>query len=201
MNPANIVSTADMISARNPSNQAAVDQVLTVGRDMVDEYGDLGVLGGAYEIAELKGMDAVTTLAYFDGNNIAVNQNFMDTQKMNNAMKEAAKSGHHPPLGNKTGLEAVAAHEYGHALANAVGQKLGLKGNTIDAASTKIVHEAMKEAGHKNSKSLAQAISGYAATNYAETVAEAVGDVYCNGSKAKKESIAVVKVINKYLKG
>ena len=47
---------------------------------------------------------------------------------------------------------------------------------------------------------MASKISGYAKTNPAETVAEAFCDVYCNGSKARKESKAIVNVIDGYLK-
>ena len=45
---------------------------------------------------------------------------------------------------------------------------------------------------------MAAKISGYAKTNYAECVAEAFADVYCNGKNAKKESRAVVSELNKY---
>lgn len=52
----------------------------------------------------------------------------------------------------------------------------------------------------KSSMKMASNISGYAKSSYAECVAEAVADVYCNGSKARVESRAIVNEINKILK-
>lgn len=46
----------------------------------------------------------------------------------------------------------------------------------------------------------AKKISGYAQYNFAECVAEAVSDWYCNGGKAKKESRAVMAVLNNVLR-
>ena len=60
--------------------------------------------------------------------------------------------------------------------------------------------EAKKQTGHKTMSGMAGKISGYAKTKPSETVAEAFCDVYCNGKKAHKESIAIVNVMNGYLK-
>lgn len=202
MKPGAVVSTQDMISARHdPTNQAAVDQVLTVAKDIVGLYGGDSAIEGNFQIAELKGADAISTLGFYDGANIAINQNFMDVAKMNGAMKDAAKSGYHPKLGGKSGMQSVAAHEYGHALTDTVAKKMGISsGDTIDKAATRIVHESKKSAGFKNSLDLAKSISGYAKTSYAEAVAEAVCDVYCNGGRAKKASRAIVDTMGKYLR-
>ena len=76
--------------------------------------------------------------------------------------------------------------------------KMGVSG--IDNIATKIVNEARKGSGHKGVVQMASKISRYATTSNAEAIAEAFSDVYCNGSKAKKESIAIINVMNKYLK-
>lgn len=199
--PLNILNTEDMISSRNPNNQKEVDEVLTVGKNMVDKYGKAGVLEGTYQIATISGAEAMTTLAYYDGQNVAMNKNFMNSKKINESYDECVKTGYHPSRGNKSGAQAVASHEYGHAMADAYGRKNGHK--DIDSASKEIVKQAAKNTtgSRMNTKSFAKSISGYAATSYAECVAEAVADVYCNGNKAHKNSKAIVNVIDTSLLG
>lgn len=89
------------------------------------------------------------------------------------------------------------AHEYGHALNDAVARKMN---TTLDASARVICEEARKRTNHKGVVKMANSISGYASYSNAETIAEAFCDVYCNGKKANKESIAVVGVMNSYLK-
>ena len=108
--------------------------------------------------------------------------------------------GFHPSSGKKTGLQATAAHELGHKLTADVAVKMGKTRFSIDSAAKEIVEKARKDTGHKGVIKLAEKISGYATYSNAEAIAEAVCDVYCNGGKAKKESIAIVKVIDSYLK-
>lgn len=117
---------------------------------------------------------------------------------MNKAYDQCVDAGFHPPRGNKTGIEAVAAHEMGHRLTDAIGEKTGLGSWQIDRVSNDIVKSAAKKAGYKSTKEFTAKISGYAKQNHAEAVAEAFADVYCNGSKAKRESKAVVDAMNKY---
>lgn len=117
---------------------------------------------------------------------------------MNIAYAEGVKSGWHPSNGNKSGMEAVVAHEYGHALTDKVGQAMGVSG--IDNIASRIVKEARKETKSKGVVQMASKISRYATTSNAEAIAEAFSDFYCNGSKAKKESLAIINVMNKYLK-
>ena len=47
---------------------------------------------------------------------------------------------------------------------------------------------------------LAKQISGYAQKNYAECVAEAVADYYCNGKKASKASRLIMDELRAYNK-
>lgn len=42
-------------------------------------------------------------------------------------------------------------------------------------------------------------ISKYARSNYKETIAEASSDVFCNGSKASKQSIAIMNEVKSIL--
>jgi hypothetical protein len=138
-------------------------------------------------------------MAYYDNKgNLAVNENYFDSKKMNDAYDACVKSGFHPSRGNKTGLEAVSAHELGHALSEEVGRKLGYGDWQLDKASNKIIAEAKKQGGFGSVDSMRKAISGYAKKNNAEAIAEAFSDVYCNGNKAKKASKAVVDVLNSY---
>lgn len=198
LNPANIVSTTSMVSARG-NKEAEVDQALSVARDILNQYG-LNVED--LQIATLKGKDALTTVAYYDaGGNLAYNTNFFDAQKANSAYDMDVKAGFHPSRGNKTGIEAVVAHEMGHALTDEIAKRKGYGNWQLDRASTDIVKQASKNAGYGNStRKFISKISGYGATSHAEALAEAFADVYCNGSKAGKESKAVVDLMNSYFK-
>ena len=187
----NIVETSSLMSARETQRQD-VDEVMSVFSDVYDEY---GVQVEDIQIAKL---DAKSqgTMAYYDaGDNIAINESYFNGAKMNTAYDNCVSSGWHPSRGNKTGLQAVAAHELGHKLTERVGAKMGKSGfGSIDEISTKI----LKEAGVKTKSTK---ISGYAKTKGAETIAEAFADVFCNGKKANSDSTKIVNVMNGYLKG
>lgn len=189
----NIVSTTSLISAREEQPQL-VDQTLGTFRDFHNEY---GTIIGDIELATISG-EGAKTMAYYDGQNIAVNKAYFN-QNMANAYKACVESGFHPSNGKKTALQAVVAHEIGHQLTDAVGAKIG--SSSIDASADRIVNEARKNTSHRGVVQLASKISTYATHSNAEAIAEAVADVYCNGRKAKKESHAIVNVMNKYLKG
>lgn len=194
LKPGDVIGTTDMISARANFEENSVNGVLNVGRDMVDEYGEEIV---AFEVADLK-PNAQGVLGYYDGSNIAINSSFMDTARINDAYDICVESGYHPSRGNKTAMEAVAAHEYGHALTDAAARKMGA--SDLNTAATQIVNEARKSTSHRGVVQMASKISRYATASNAEAVAEAISDVYCNGSKAKAESKAIVNVVNKYVK-
>ena len=198
LNPANIVGTSSLISGRNEGYRDEVDQVLTVARDVQNQYG----VNLDYDIATLKGKDAQGTLGYYDGQNLAINKNYMNVEKMNKTYDASVESGYHPSRGNKSGLEAVTSHEMGHKLTDEIGKKMGLKGWQLDKVSDSVLKQATTKAGYKKNETykLASKISGYAKSSKAEALAEAFADVYCNGSKASKESKAVVDVMNSYFK-
>ena len=194
LNPADIVSTTSLVSARE-GNKQEVDETLQAFKDVADEY---GYIINDIELATLKGNGA-STMAYYDGSNIAMNQAYFNKAKMESVYADCVQSGFHPSNGNKTALQAVASHELGHALTDAVGAKMGssLKSDAANA----ILKEAQKHGKFKGSVAdMAGKISGYAKFNPRECIAEAFADVYCNGSKAHKESQSIVSVMNKYLK-
>lgn len=189
-----VLSTVDMISNRG-GNEAATDQVLSVARDLYNEYGENGVLVGNMQIAKLG--PGARAMAYYDSEgNVAINKNYFNTEVMDAAYDGCVERGFHPGRGNKSGMEAVTAHEFGHSISDAVGKK---SGKDIDQASYDIVQKAMKQTGTRNAEKFAKNISGYAKKNYAECVAEAIADCYCNGDKAKKESKAIQRVIKSEL--
>lgn len=191
LKPGDILSTTSLISEREHYQQE-VDDTLTVLRDIYNEYG----VTIDTEVAELK--PGTGTMGYYDGKNIAISREYFNSDEMNRAYAEGVKSGWHPSNGNKSGMEAVVAHEYGHALTDKVGQAMGVSG--IDNVASRIVKEARKETKSKGVVQMASKISRYATTSNAEAIAEAFSDFYCNGSKAKKESLAIINVMNKYLK-
>lgn len=196
VNPANIKNLDSLVSARE-GNPKEVDQVLTVARSMYDNY---GTELGDFMLADITGKDS-NTLAYSDGTNIGFNRSYFDDKSMNGAYDDCIKSGFHPSRGNKSAIEAVAAHEFGHVLSEAVARKMGITGtDSMQQASTAIVKEAVKNTKHRGVVQMASKISTYATATNAEAIAEAVSDVFCNGKKAKQESRAIVDVINKYLK-
>ena len=197
-NTGKILETKDLISLRG-TKQAEVDEVLTTARRMNNLFGEEGIVN-QLQVAKMKGGMA---MAYYDdGGNIAVNQRFFSNKGMDAAMDRAIKDGFHPSRGNKSGMEATVAHEFGHSLTEKVGQKLGQGGfGNIKKTSREIVERARAKTNHKTNLEFAGKISGYAKYNFSECVAEAVCDWYCNGSKASKESRAVVAVINSILKG
>ena len=198
VNPNNIVSEEDMIVERG-NYQQEIDDVLQVSQDLLSEYGQEVPLQQFF-IAQLKGKDA-NVLGYYDGANIAINQDYLNSGRMNKAYAECVKQKFHPSNGNKTAMQAVTAHEFGHAATDAVARKMGITSmNGIHEASTRIVNEARKATGHRGVVQMASKISGYATHSNAEAVAEAFCDVYCNGRKAAKESRAIVDVMNRYLK-
>lgn len=192
-----IVDTRSLVSERE-NQQVLVDETLSVFNDVFNEYGTI------VEDIQLATMaPGSSALAYYDAaDNIAINEKYFNSKTMDAAYAACVQSGYHPSNGNKTALQAVVAHELGHKLTEQVGAKLGQAGfGNIDKTSRTIVSKASKAAGHKSTATFSSKISGYAKSSNAECIAEAFSDVFCNGTKAKKESRAVVDVINSYLKG
>lgn len=195
VSPNDILSTRDLISDRG-HNQQLVDELLTPFKDANNEY---GYMVNQVQLATLK--SGTNAIAYYDGANIALNEKYYNKKGLEKAYAECVKSGFHPSSGKKTAAEAVMAHEIGHALTDAVGNKMGISGlGKTDKAATRIVSEARKQTKHRGVVQMASKISGYATYSNAEAIAEAFSDVYCNGGRAKSESKAIVNVINGYLK-
>ena len=192
LSPADILSTNSFVSERH--NYDISNDVLDVFKNVNEEY---GYVIGDILVAKIKSKKN-HTMAYYDGTNIGFNEAYASTKVLNKAYADCVKSGFHPSNGNKSPAEAVASHELGHALTDAVGKKMG--GLDIDRASDRIVKEAKKQTGHRGVVQMAKKISTYATHSNAEAIAEAFSDVYCNGKKAHKESKAIVNVINSYLK-
>ena len=191
-----ILGTTSLMSARERQQQL-VDETMSV---FMDVHGSYGTVMNDIQLAELK-PNAQNTLGFYDGANIAINQTFFDKAKMDKAYADSVKSGYHPSNGNKTALQAVVAHEIGHKLTDQVGVKLGNKEwADFDKTARQIVNEARRSTGHKGVVQMASKISKYATSSNAEAIAEAFSDVYCNGSGARRESKAIVDVLNKYLK-
>lgn len=193
------VKSSDIISTRH---------ILTGAGEDTQSFGD--VVNTLKEFNSMYGLNTDNTrlaklkpksnaMAFYDGDGIAINEKYFNSETMNKAYKACVESGFHPSNGNKTAMQAVVAHELGHSLTDAVGAKMGTGGN-IDTFAKSIVNEAMVSKKRTNAEKFASKISGYAKQSYAEAVAEAVSDVYCNGKKARSESRAIVNVMNKYLK-
>lgn len=194
MNPGDIVETKSFMSERGHYD---ADSALQAFKDVAEDY---GYVVEDIEIATLKG-SGMSVLAYYDGANIAFNQSYLKGETMTKAYDACVQSGFHPSRGNKTALQAVAYHELGHGLTDAVADKMGITGlRKIDTAATRIVTEARKSTKHRGVVQMASKISKYATHSNAEAVAEAFADVYCNGKKARSESRAIVDVVNRYLK-
>lgn len=197
--PSQIFNEEDVWSYRhNQNNEPFVDSINGAARDVQRDFPGLMTDVNNIQAGEFGGMESQTVLGCWtsDGN-LIMNKNYTNVQKMNDVYDKAVQTGYHPSRGNKTGTEAVTYHELGHALTEHVSTKAGTKG--IDATAQKIVNDAYQNGGFKGgTKYFASKISGYAKENYAECIAEAVADVYCNGSKAKKQSKAIMTELRKY---
>ena len=193
VNPANISNERDLVSERE-RKQAEVDDVLAVARDIFEEY---GIDVGQFMLADIGGKDS-GVLAYSDGENIGFNTAYFNGAQMNAAYDASIASGFHPGRGNKSAMEAVASHEYGHVPTAKAGQKMGIL--DMDKAAKTIVDRARAKTSHKGSVDMAAKISGYAGKSNAECIAEAFADVHCNGRKATAESKAIVSTMIDILK-
>lgn len=194
----NIVDSTDVWSFRhNAKNEPFVDEINTGIREIQNDFSDVMNTVYTVEATQFGGSDAYQTLGAYGSGGLMMNTNYTNIDKMNKVYDNAVSSGFHPSRGNKTGTQAVAIHEMGHALTDHIAKKMGVPG--LHEASNKIVKDAYKASGAKGgNKAWARTISGYATQNYAECVAEAVADWYCNGSKAKSASKAIMAELKKY---
>lgn len=194
IDPRNIVSTTSLISEREGS-RSEVDETLKVLKDIEKGYG-IDVYDA--KLATLKGKDSVVMAYYDNAGNLAVNESYFNSDKMNSAYDKCVKSGFHPSRGDKTGLEAVVAHEMGHRLNHALA---GDDWERMNRIAGDICKKAKKQLGYSRVGDLMSKVSKYAKENYAETIAEAFADVYCNGKKAGRESTTIVNELNRRLGG
>lgn len=151
------------------------------------EYGKL-VSNAKLSLADLG--DGV--LGMSDGTTVYLSADYASNSNMTKAMKDAELSGFHPKLGNRTGAEAVTAHELGHHIARQIESRTGV-------SQEEIVARAGKKLGLRK-ESVAVNISEYARTNYHETIAESFADVYSNGKNASRASKAVIREVKALLK-
>lgn len=193
VNPNDVKGLSSLVSVREDGKKAEVDSTLKVMRDIENRY---GINIEDLHIATITGRSS-SAMAYYDNyGNLAVNESYFDIAAMNRAYDDCVAEEFHPKRGNKSGLEAVVAHEMGHRL-----NHLAANGdwNRLDSVANTIVRQAAKQAGFGNAtKKMASSISGYATHNNAECIAEAFSDVYCNGSRASRASTAIVNVLNTY---
>lgn len=160
-----IMSTRDALEAEYGS--AVKNMNLSVGR-----FSTPGVLG-----------------AYGD-DTLYMNERYVSNRNLTDAMKNT--DGFHPGIGNRTGAEAVAAHEIGHRLGQVAASRAGISERDIVQRAGKTVNiSTANMAGH---------ISGYARSNYGETIAEACSDVFCNGGNASRASRAIMDEIRNILR-
>lgn len=197
--PMTILNPVDVWSYRhNPNNEAYVDAINSSVRDIADDFPNImSSTIARVDAAEFGGADRLNTLGCYGNGTLTMNKNYTNVDKMNAVYDNAVKSGYHPSRGDKNGTEAVTYHEMGHAITDHIAVKLGEK--NLDGASKRIVNDAYKASkGTGGTKAWAGKISGYAQENYAECVAEAVTDFYCNGNKAKSQSKAIMRELKKY---
>ena len=152
------------------------------------EFGDAAKGVNLY----LATFDQKGVLGAYGDNTLYMNEKFAQNKNLTAAMQSAAANGFHPSIGNKTGAEAVAAHELSHMLGERAAAKAGI-------SQQEIVARAAQRTKMKT-ENMAGKISTYARYNYAETIAEAGADVFCNGSKASRASKAIMREIKEILK-
>ena len=191
VNPNDIKGTTNLLIDTD-LDEITRGEVTRTLKDFQDKY---GLEYNNTRIANMKPGTGV--LAYYDGEGIAINNEYLNSDTMNAVYKKSVESGFHPSNGSKTGMEAVVSHELGHAVNGIIADRMGIP---LDASADRIVNEAMKNTKHKSVSTFQSKISGYAKQSYAETVAEAMADCYCNGKKARSESKAIQKVVDKYMK-
>lgn len=188
----NVSNVRDLISQREEGKRNEVDATLEALRNTNDRYG--------YQVADITTatFDSrnANVMAFYDeaGDSVTFNKNYFYSDRMDAAYDRSIASGFHPPRGSKSGIEATAAHELGHALTMQAAKR---ENTDFDAIAKRVVINAAKSLGIK-SRAMAAQISGYAGKNDAECIAESYADVYCNGSNARPASIAVVNELNKY---
>lgn len=189
-----ILNTESMLSY--PNKRDEINETMAAIKAVHDQYGvDLSDI----QVATLASKNA-NVMAYYDSaGNLAINKTYFDSNKMNAAYDRCVNNGFHPSRGNKSGLEATAAHEMGHRLTQAASRNDTW--GQLDSTADSIVSSAAKKGGFKSTKALGKAVSGYGAKNSAEAIAEAFSDVHCNGRNASRASRLIITELNSRLLG
>lgn len=194
----NIIDSQDVWAIRNRANNAPyVDSINSSVRDIQNDFPDVMNTVNTVDSATLGGEDRTGTLGFYQeaSGTLALNSYYTDIGRMNAAYDNSGS--YHPGRGNKNAVEAVTYHEMGHALSDHIAKNMGVA--NLDEASARIVNDAYKATrGRGGTKAWAGKISGYAKESFAECVAEAVCDYYCNGSRANANSLAIMAEMRKY---
>ena len=189
------VNTTTKVNSSHPLTDAIstgggsfANEIMNTRDAMEAEYGP-AVKNMNLHLATFSNRNA---MGAYGGDTLYMAEKFVKNRNLTEAMQEGAKSGFHPRLGGKTGAEAVASHEIGHRLGEVAANKAGItQRDIVDRAAKKVRIKTEDMAGH---------ISGYARSNYAETIAEASCDVFCNGRNASRVSKAIMNEVKAILK-
>lgn len=180
------------------NNEPFVDAINSGIRSIQEEFPDVMDSVNEVNAITLGAADRTSVLGFYASGNktLGINTNYTDIDKMNGTYDKAVSTGYHPSRGRKTGTEAVALHEMGHALTDYVAQRQGV---SFDVGARNIVNAAYRKSGGRGgTKKWAGGISGYAKENYAECIAEAVTDYYCNGRRASSQRKAIMTELYSY---
>lgn len=187
-----IQNPVDVWSYRHrQANERYVDAINGGVRTIADDFPTVMNDVDRIDTATFGGRDGSTTLGVWSpaDKQLAIAKKYTDVDKMNRVYD--AGGDYHPSRGNRSAVEAVTLHEMGHALNDHLAKKMGMG---MDAAAKQIVDNAYKTSkGKGGTKKFAGTISGYAKDSYAECLAEAVCDYYCNGGRAKDASKAIYR--------
>lgn len=156
----------------------------------------------------------VLACASLGGNISLANDYFSKTEDgLNQVYDKSVASGFHPA---GTAKGDIATHEAGHILESALIKK-AIPGNDYwdrlerskawrkCTLATKVVSEACRavkktpEGAGKTNDQLVRTVSGYAAKNRSEALAECVADYMANGQSAKPLSVAVWNILKREL--
>lgn len=184
----NIVEYAE----KHPESRDSIGEYVSAIEDLHDtgEFRDVATQLQKTFVAETTG----AVLAFYGrADGMAINEMYLDADKMNNAYDREIKKGFHPSRGDKSGVFATMSHELGHAVSDKIAQQ---KGMTLDNYCKNVMLEVTKKL-KVNATNVAKGISGYAGHSDAECIAEAVSDVRCNGSKASKYSTEIYNILKR----
>lgn len=127
---------------------------------------------------------------------VAINRDFLNLD--NDVYDISAKAGHNADRGNKSAVEMVFAHEFGHRMVMAIAKDRGISDNQ---AAEQIVTQAMRRAGIRNGwKNAAGKISKYAQQDQHEAISEAMASYYAHGQNASAFARGVEATIREMMR-